>query len=320
MVSFSSLSELDFPESRTIDGIDMIEEVQKIRRENNWMSTNEGELTAFISYAVSFPNGFLALVDTYDTLSSGVPNYCCVAIALYRLGYQPIGIRLDSGDLSYLSKEARNIFQTIGAKYDFNLGGSKIVASNDINEAVLLSLNEQGHEVDVYGIGTNLVTCQAQPALGMVFKLVEVKKTPRIKLSQDIGKITIPGRKEAFRLIGTDGVPILDMMIRSGESPPQIGKRMMCRHPFDEKKRAYVTPSDVIPLHYCFWDGEKGGIQITPPSLDELKHFVQSQLTLMREDHLRPLNPTPYKVSVSSELYSFMHDLWMREFPIAEFK
>ena len=92
-----------------------------------------------------------------------------------------------------------------GAKYDVNLGASKIVASNDINEAVLISLNEQGHEIDVFGIGTNLVTCQAQPALGMVFKLVEVNKKPRIKLSQDIGKITIPGEKEAYRLIGSDG-------------------------------------------------------------------------------------------------------------------
>jgi hypothetical protein len=102
--------------------------------------------------------------------------------------------------------------------------------------------------VDTFGIGTNLVTCQAQPALGMVYKLVEINRVPRIKLSQDVAKVTIPGAKETFRLIGGEGVPLLDLIIRAGESRPQPGKRVLCRHPFDEKKRAYVTPTAVVPL------------------------------------------------------------------------
>lgn len=136
------------------------------------------------------------------------------------------------------------------------------MASNDINEDVLHSLNDQGHEIDSFGIGTHLVTCQAQPALGMVYKLVEINGKPRIKLSQDLEKVTIPGTKECYRLIGVEGVPLVDLIIRVGETPPQVGKRIMCRHPFEEKKRAFVTPQDVIPLHYLFWDGENGGIQV----------------------------------------------------------
>ena len=163
-------------------------------------------------------------MDTYDTLSSGVPNFICVALALRELGYVAKGIRLDSGDLAYLSKEARRLFRAADARYGSSLHSCTVVASNDINEAVLLSLNDQGHEIDAFGVGTNLVTCQAQPALGMVYKLVEINGVPRIKLSQDVGKVTIPGAKEAYRLIGTEGVPLLDVLVRVGEARPVAGR------------------------------------------------------------------------------------------------
>jgi nicotinate phosphoribosyltransferase len=166
-----------------------------------------------------------------------VPNFICVALALRDAGHAAVGIRLDSGDLAYLSKEARAAFRAVDARVGSSLARCAIVASNDINEAVLLSLADQGHEIDVFGIGTHLVTCQAQPALGMVFKLVEVNGTPRIKLSQDAGKVTIPGSKEAFRLIGGEGVPLIDLLVRAGEARPAPGRRVLCRHPFDEKKR-----------------------------------------------------------------------------------
>jgi nicotinic acid phosphoribosyltransferase len=105
---------------------------------------------------------------------------------------QPLGIRLDSGDLAYLSKEARAMFVAADRVFPFaNLASNcRIVASNDINEAVLMSLNDQGHSIDTFGIGTNLVTCQAQPALGMVYKLVEINGKPRMKLSQEVTKVT----------------------------------------------------------------------------------------------------------------------------------
>lgn len=284
---------------------------------------------------------------------SGVPNFLCVALALHELGHKPVGIRLDSGDLSYLSKQVRAAFKATGERYGIEyFEHLNITASNDINEAVLNSLNEQvrkrhpppsnsalpvespvadiyahnvhvpmlfqRHEIDSYGIGTHLVTCQAQPALGMVYKLVEINGEPRIKLSQDVSKVTIPGRKEAFRLIGSNGKPLLDLMIGCSEKPPAVGQKLLCRNPFDELRRAYVTPSVVIPLHELFWDGPNGGIVVSLPDLEQRRKYVSEQFELIREDVVRSLNPTPYKVSVSSELYDFIHELWMKEFPVSE--
>ncbi|KAJ0412546.1 hypothetical protein ATCC90586_006913 [Pythium insidiosum] len=297
----------------------LLETALKYRRELDFSRTNDGELAAFVSYAIAFPDTFLALVDTYDTLSSGVPNFLCVALALHELGYKPIGIRLDSGDLSYLSKQARAKFIEVSERYGIDyFKRLNITASNDINEAVLNSLNEQGHEIDSYGIGTHLVTCQAQPALGMVYKLVEMNGSPRIKLSQDPSKVTIPGRKEAYRLVGSNGRPLLDLMIGCNEQAPQVGVKLLCRNPFDELRRAYVTPSAVIPLHDLVWDGANGGIVGPLPTLEERRTYVQQQFEQIREDVVRSLNPTPYKVSVSCELYDFIHELWMQEFPVQE--
>ncbi|GAB9471053.1 hypothetical protein Gpo141_00008278 [Globisporangium polare] len=312
-------TDLDDVKVSTLDGKNFLEIVLKYRRELECTRTNDGELAAFISYAIAFPSAFLALVDTYETLQSGVPNFLCVALALHELGYKPVGIRLDSGDLSYLSKQARVAFKATAERFGIEYFKKlNITASNDINEAVLNSLNEQGHEIDSYGIGTHLVTCQAQPALGMVYKLVEIKGQPRIKLSQDASKVTIPGRKEAYRLVGSNGSPLLDLMIGCDEKPPVVGKKMLCRNPFDELRRAYVTPSGVIPLHELVWDGENGGIVGKLPSLEERRKHVAEQFELIREDVVRALNPTPYKVSVSSELYDFIHELWMKEFPVQE--
>lgn len=316
----SAFSRLDDLRSREIvdaagERHDFVDKVLEIRERLGFIHSNEGELTAFISYAQAFPTEFLALVDTYDTLKSGVPNFICVAMALTMLGYRPVGVRLDSGDLAYLSKQTRAMFGSAAEKLSLSMEEVKIAASNDITEDILLSLNHQGHEIDVFGIGTHLVTCHSQPALGCVYKLVEVNSRPRIKLSQEVGKVTIPGKKEAYRLIGSEGYPLLDIMIRQGEAPPQAGARILCRHPFDEAKRVYVTPSQVLPLHILAWDGSWNN---PGPSIDEIRAYVLQQMRSMRKDHLRPLNPTPYKISVTDSLYHFIHDLWMEEAPITE--
>ncbi len=279
--------------------------------------TNEGELAAFTAYALAFPHGFLALVDTYDTLRSGVPNFLAVAHALFLAGYKPIGIRLDSGDLAHLSRVARNMFREASEKGPLPAEFARLIiaASNDINEQTLYALKEQGHEIDVFGIGTHLVTCQKQPALGCVYKLVEINGEPCIKLSQDEEKMTIPGRKEAYRLFDATGTPVLDLLVRVGEEPPKPGVRVLCRHPFNEIKRAYVTPSRVVPLHELVWDGK---LAASLPSLSEVRAYAQEQIGMLREDHLRQLNPTPYKVSVSERLYHFLHKLREQETPIAE--
>lgn len=291
--------------------------VLEIRRELGFSNTNEGELAAFVAYAQAFPKTFLALVDTYDTLKSGVPNFICVALALLKLGYRPIGVRLDSGDLSYLSRATRKMFNDIAAKTEPELSRCLIFASNEINRDVLISLKQQGHEINTFGIGTHLVTCDDQPAMGCVYKLVEVKGIPRIKLSQELSKMTIPGRKQVYRLYGEDGYSLLDVMVRAEDPPPAPGRRLLCHHPFDPIKRVYVTPSKVVALLHPVWDGKR----LYPVvGLQESREYVLAQLRSTREDHLRDINPTPYKVSVTEELYNYIYHLWSEESPVTELK
>jgi nicotinate phosphoribosyltransferase len=317
--SFKGLEDLKERSLMGADGkdYDFVKLVLEVRSELGFHYTNEGELTSFIVYAQAFPRGFLALVDTYDTLKSGVPNFICVALGLLKLGYKPIGIRLDSGDLSYLSRNTRKMLTEIGARTDPNLLQCRILASNEINRNILTSLKQQGHEIDTFGIGTHLVTCDDQPAMGCVYKLVEAKGIPRIKLSQELSKMTIPGKKEAYRLFGEDGYSLLDLMIRVGDQPPKPVKRVLCHHPFDPIKRVYVAPVKVIPLHQCVWDGKRVSPEV---SLNQSREYVLSQLQSTREDHLRDINPTPYKVSVSEELYSYVYHLWAEESPVTELK
>jgi nicotinate phosphoribosyltransferase len=316
VTAFTGLGDIETATIQDAQGrtADFVALVRECREELGFTRTHEGELASFAAYAQAFPHMFLALVDTYDTLKSGVPNFLTVALALHRLGYSPVGIRLDSGDLAFLSRGARGMFREVSARVGVDFGRMVISASNDINEETLLSLNQQGHEIDTFGVGTHLVTCQAQPALGCVYKMVELDGTPRIKLSQDVSKVTIPGKKEAYRLIGHDETPLLDLLIPAGEEPPRRGQRILCRHPFDEAKRAYVTPSNVIPLHEVVWDGRGAPL----PTVAEIRARVADQIAAMRKDHIRALNPTPYKVSVSATLYEFIHGLWLQEAPITE--
>ncbi|KAF3787770.1 Nicotinate phosphoribosyltransferase 2 [Nymphaea thermarum] len=281
--------------------------------------TNLSELAAFTSYALALPSSFLALVDTYDVVRSGVPNFCAVALALNDLGYKANGIRLDSGDLAYLSIQARKFFCSVETEFGVSgFGDMKITASNDINEETLDALNKQAHEVDAFGIGTHLVTCYAQPALGCVFKLVEINNQPRIKLSEDISKVSIPCKKQCYRLYGREGYPLVDIMTAEKEAPPKVGERILCRHPFNESKRAYVVPQRVEELLKCYWPGKSGKQREELPTLSESRKRCMEQLDQMRPDHLRRLNPTPYKVSVSAELYDFIHSLWLNEAPVGE--
>ncbi|EDW28638.1 GL19290 [Drosophila persimilis] len=248
---------------------------------------------------------------------SGLLNFSAVALALNDLGYHALGIRIDSGDLAYLSCLARETFEKVAERFKvpwFNK--LTIVASNDINEDTILSLNEQGHKIDCFGIGTHLVTCQRQPALGCVYKLVEINGQPRIKLSQDVEKVTMPGNKNAYRLYSADGHALIDLLQKVSEPPPAVGQKVLCRHPFQESKRAYVIPSHVESLYKVYWKSGKICQQL--PTLEQVREKVQISLKTLRNDHKRTLNPTPYKVSVSDNLYNFIHDLWLQNAPIGE--
>lgn len=278
---------------------------------------NDGELAAFVSYAIAFPDQFMALVDTYDVVRSGLLNFCAVALAMNEFGYRAIGIRIDSGDLAYLSIVARDYFIKISELYNVTwFKDSMIMASNDINEETILSLNDQGHKIDSFGIGTHLVTCQKQPSLGGVYKLVELNGQPRIKLSQDVSKVTVPGRKDCYRLYSESGHTLLDLLQKFDEDPPMPGRKVLCRHPFEESKRAFVTPNRVQRLYKVYW--QHGEICELLPNMQEIRERVKQSMRSLRPDIKRNLNPTPYKVSLSDKLYNFLHELWLENAPIGE--
>lgn len=287
--------------------------VLQYRKHLHYETTNDGELAAFIAYGMAFPDSFLCLVDTYDTLTSGLLNFILVALALDDAGYKPVGIRLDSGDLSMLSMACARKFAEFSHQRPF-MNDLEIVASNDINEDSLNALNSTPHAITVYGIGTNLVTCQAQPALGGVYKLVEINKTPRIKFSQDLEKVLIPGRKKAFRLWGKDERPLLDVLVGFEEEEPAVGENFLCRHPFDARKRAWVNPSRVQALHSTIM--EKGHVLVPPQNVLDVAVSVQQQLAMAPRDLISVENPQPYKVSVSNHLYRFLHQMWEDHAPV----
>ena len=179
--SFSSLADaagLTLFNKKTQSDEDFLASVLMHRTIQTTTNTNDGELAAFCNYACAFPNSCLCLIDTYNTLESGLPNFIAVAKTLDDFGYLPRGVRLDSGDLVALSNGCQKAFDSVSEKEPHrqeSFGKLSIVASNDINEAVLegFSKCKSGHSLKAFGIGTNLVTCQAQPALGCVYKLGE---------------------------------------------------------------------------------------------------------------------------------------------------
>jgi nicotinate phosphoribosyltransferase len=283
--------------------------------------TNDGELAAFIAYASAFPASFLCLVDTYDTVDSGLLNFCMVALVLNDLGYIPRGIRLDSGDLAALSMAcARKFAQLAQTQQRPFFRSLDIVASNDINEETLIQLNQQGHAITLYGIGTNLVTCQAQPALGCVYKLVQLNGQPRLKLSQEPAKVLIPGCKKAYRLFGANDIPLVDLLTESSEAPPRVGTPVLCRNPFQEMDRVRVTPSRVVALHQLYFDGPNHNTTTTTPvgTLSEHKAWVLQQLEKAPEGLLDATRP--YPVLVSDHLYHFLHTMWQEQLPVPEWK
>jgi len=321
-VGLEQVPTLDVSESPENEKLNQLKELSlKYRTEmiekNMCQATNDGELASFISYAMAYPATTLCLIDTYDTLESGCMNFLAVALALEDIGYNARGIRLDSGDLAYLSRECRAKFKAVGDLYKKpNFANFMIVASNDIHEEVLYSLNDQGHEIDAFGIGTHLVTCKAQPALGCVYKLVEINDQPRIKISQDPGKMTIPGKKEAYRLYSKEGLAILDLMTNKDEPAPKVGETVLCRHPFTSRKRANVTPSRVESLLKCVFS--KGKLMVDIPKIEDSKKRCVESFKEMREDHTRRTNPTPYKISVTAKVFDTIEELFEREVPVQE--
>ncbi|HEY5973131.1 MAG TPA: nicotinate phosphoribosyltransferase, partial [Geobacteraceae bacterium] len=187
---------------------------------HSWIMAFPDELTAFRKYAEVFPDSTILLVDTYDTLQSGLPNAITVARELRTRGHELVGIRIDSGDLAYLSREARRLLDEAGFPQ------ARIVASNELDEQVIESIRSEGGRVDIYGVGTRLATCAGEGggALGGVYKLVRIGNTPRLKVTSDLAKATIPDRKRLWRASYPDGsfcqdvITLLDEPLAAGDT------------------------------------------------------------------------------------------------------
>lgn len=257
---------------------------------HSFIQSYDSEIAAFRDFAKARPENCVLLVDTYDTLKSGIPNAIMVAREMKQQSQQLQGIRLDSGDLAYLSTQARKMLDAEG------LRDVKITASNQLDEFVIKSLLDQKAPIDVFGVGTSLVTGPPDAALDGVYKLAYSDGKPRIKLSENLKKLTLPGKKQVYRIwnegdtfFGADVVSVL------GEESPG-----MMYHPSEPEKSLSLKGLKYEALLHKVM--ENGKIVGTPPPLTEIAAFCQSRLTSLPEEHKRFYNPHIYKVGISERL------------------
>jgi nicotinate phosphoribosyltransferase len=230
------------------------------------------------------------LVDTYDTLKSGVPNAITVAKEMEKRDQKLRGIRLDSGDLAWLARESRKMLDAAGLDY------VKIAASNQLDEYVIRSLLDQKAPIDMYGVGTSLVTGQPDAALDGVYKLVSAGGQPRIKLSETVTKITIPHMKQVYRMVnesggwtGADAVALVD------ESDIKT-----MHHPFDPHKSLSVEKCRKESLlEPVMEDGERTS---SSQPLTEIARYARERFSLLPPEFKRFENPHIYKVGLSDSL------------------
>ncbi|XP_004837890.2 nicotinate phosphoribosyltransferase isoform X3 [Heterocephalus glaber] len=266
-----------------------------------------GERAAFVAYALAFPRAFQGLLDSYSVRRSGLPNFLAVALALGELGYRAVGVRLDSGDLLQQAQEIRGVFRTVAAQFQMPWLESVLIAvSNNIDEEELARLAQEGSEVDVIGIGTSVVTCPQQPSLGCVYKLVSVGGQPRMKLTEDPDKQTLPGSKAAFRLLASDGSLLLDLLQLAEEPPPQAGQDLRV-WPRGAQEPCTVRPAQVEPLLQLWL--QQGQLCEPLPSLTESRAFAQWSLSRLSPAHRQLQNPALYQVALSEKLRSLVDSL-----------
>ncbi len=242
---------------------------------HSWVMTFESEFDAFKTYAETYPDAALLLVDTYDVLKSGVPNAIRVAKEILEpMGKRLKGIRLDSGDLAYLSKEARKLLDAEG------LEDCIIVASNSLDEYTITSLGRQGAMLDSYGVGERLITSYSSPVFGAVYKMVAIQKdggfVPKIKVSETIEKITNPGMKEIYRVYDAEGKAVADYLTLKEEKIVD-GESIRYIDPLKYwKNRSFVNCTFKPLQKQIFRNGE---LVYDLPPLEEIKAYVRAQLT-----------------------------------------
>jgi len=257
------------------------------------------DYTAFHKYAERHED-CVFLVDTYDTLKSGVPAAIKVAKELgNKIKFK--GIRLDSGDLAYLSKAARKLLDGAG------FTDAKIYASSDLDEYTIMSLKAQGAKIDVWGVGTKAITAFEQPALGAVYKLVSIedengKMTDTIKISSSPEKVTTPGLKKIYRIISNDTGRSEGDYIALNDEQPDKETELDMFHPVHTYLSKLVTNFTVKDLHENIF--ENGKLVYEHPPVQEIQDYSQQQLSLLWEEYKRSLNPAEYPVDLSKKCWN----------------
>ncbi|NOY22892.1 MAG: nicotinate phosphoribosyltransferase [Acidobacteria bacterium] len=267
---------------------------------HSWIQSFDTELKAFREYARQYPDHTTLLVDTYDTLKSGIPHAIQVAKELAEKGHKLQAIRLDSGDLTYFSKKARKLLDKA------DLTGVKIVVSNQLDEKLIASLLEQGAPIDIFGVGTRLVTGGEQSALDGIYKLSSIGNVPTLKLSENEEKINFPGKKKVIRYLNGDGHFAIDGILLEDETEDRI---RVLRHPSTEFKKTRIDRDGLKTEQVFFPFVEKGNALGPFPSLDEVRQFARRRFALLPDGHKRFVNPHIYRIGLSNRLYELRKTL-----------
>jgi nicotinate phosphoribosyltransferase len=272
---------------------------------HSWIMSFDSELEAFRAYADAMPNNCIFLVDTYNSLQ-GTRNAAKVGKELAAKGHKMVGIRLDSGDLAFLSIEAKKILDEAG------FANATIVASNELDEQVITSLKDQGATINTWGVGTRLATAYDQPALGGVYKLSALRDAAgawqhKIKISEQTVKVSIPGILQVRRYLAADHFiadAIFDTLMPMPEGPTLIDPLDITRR----KMIAQRTPHEdlLVPIF-------KGGkLAYTPPAIADVRARTQSQLVMLHPTIKRFLNPHTYPVGLEEHLHELRTKLILK--------
>lgn len=273
---------------------------------HSWVQMFDSELEAFKKYCEVYPDSTTLLVDTYNVLKSGVPNAIkAFDEVLKPLGKRPKGIRLDSGDIAYLSVEARKMLD--GAGYP----DCKIVASNSLDEYIITDLLSQGAKIDLFGVGERLITASSEPVFGGVYKLCAVEEnsiiTPKIKISENVAKITNPHFKKLYRIFDNKtGKAEADLLCVYDEQidPTKPIELFDPNYTWKRKTFSDFTAKELqVPV---FKDGKR---VYNPPKLDDIRDYCKKQLDTLWESVLRFENPHNYYVDLSQKLWDIKQDL-----------
>ncbi|MBL7575846.1 nicotinate phosphoribosyltransferase [Peptoniphilus asaccharolyticus DSM 20463] len=272
---------------------------------HSWIQLFDSEYEAFKKFAETYPDNCYLLVDTFDTLKEGIPN----AIKVFNevilpKGYRPKGIRIDSGDMAYLTKEARKMLDEAGFE------DCQIMASNSLDEFTIQNILLQGAKVDSFGVGERLITSKSSPVFGGVYKLTVVEKDgkmiPKIKISENVSKITNPGFKNLYRLYDNKtGKAMADVITLHDETIDEEEYEIF--HPVHTWKRKRLSDFTAKPLLVPIY--EKGKLVYDLPTIDEIRDKVQVELGTIWEEVKRLDNPQEYIVDLSQELWNIKDEL-----------